>query len=93
MCLSGLCDTDKAYRTLVAKEYSAETNAFMDENNMKTYRVPLPGNKGPSTRIPLSSIKDILKIVLDRRNHPILIHCNKGKVRCKILCISAVRPS
>jgi hypothetical protein len=25
-------------------------------------------------------MKSILRVVLDRRNHPLLIHCNHGKV-------------
>lgn len=32
--------------------------------------------------IPEDGIVAALKAVLDKRNHPMLIHCNKGKVRC-----------
>ena len=31
--------------------------------------------------IPEDKIIEALKVLCDRRNHPILIHCNKGKVR------------
>jgi len=31
--------------------------------------------------IPLSVMRSILRHVLDRQNHPLLIHCNHGKVR------------
>lgn len=31
--------------------------------------------------IPIKTMKSILRLVLDRQNHPLLIHCNHGKVR------------
>jgi tyrosine-protein phosphatase SIW14 len=31
--------------------------------------------------MPPSVIESALLAVLDKRNHPMLIHCNKGKVR------------
>ncbi len=30
--------------------------------------------------IPISTMQSILRVVLDRQNHPLLIHCNHGKV-------------
>ena len=30
--------------------------------------------------IPIKTMKSILRLVLDRQNHPLLIHCNHGKV-------------
>jgi len=33
-----------------------------------------------STAVSDEKISVALRIILDRRNHPILIHCNKGKV-------------
>ena len=40
----------------------------------------IPGNKEPFDNIPEDVISAALVQVLDKRNHPILIHCNKGKV-------------
>lgn len=34
--------------------------------------------------IPEDGIVAALKAVLDKRNHPMLIHCNKGKVRRRL---------
>jgi tyrosine-protein phosphatase SIW14 len=31
--------------------------------------------------IPIKTMKAILRLVLDRQNHPLLIHCNHGRVR------------
>lgn len=49
----------------------------------------IPGNKEPFDNIPEDVIASALVAILDRRNHPILIHCNKGKHRtgCLIGCI------
>ena len=35
--------------------------------------------------IPIKTMKSILRLVLDRRNHPLLIHCNHGKVTNTLL--------
>jgi hypothetical protein len=37
----------------------------------------VPGNKEPFIDIPDDKIALALTVLLDRRNHPILIHCNK----------------
>jgi predicted protein tyrosine phosphatase len=51
----------------------------------------MPGNKENCiTPVPDEKITAALNIVLDRRNHPLLIHCNKGKVfRSAILIMIA----
>lgn len=42
--------------------------------------------------VPEDKVRAALACVLDVRNHPLLIHCNKGKVRCRLLrSISAGR--
>lgn len=40
----------------------------------------IPGNKEPFDNIPEDVICSALVAILDKRNHPLLIHCNKGKV-------------
>lgn len=40
----------------------------------------IPGNKEPFDNIPEDVICSALVTILDKRNHPLLIHCNKGKV-------------
>jgi len=49
------------------------------------YQIDMPGNKENCiTPVPDEKITSALRVILDRRNHPMLIHCNKGKVgsRC-----------
>lgn len=45
------------------------------------FQFGIPGNKEPFVSIPEEKIVAALSTILDRRNHPMLIHCNKGKVR------------
>ena len=66
--------------TLVQDEYSQENASFFDKEGIQFFQIGIPGNKEPFVHIPDGKIRDALKIVLDKRNHPIMIHCNKGKV-------------
>lgn len=47
-------------------------------SNMQQFGIP--GNKEPFDNIPEDVICSALVTILDKRNHPLLIHCNKGKV-------------
>lgn len=46
----------------------------------------------PFVEIPPAAIVEALKQILDVRNHPLLIHCNKGKHRtgCVVGCLRKV---
>ena len=54
---------------------------FLNENDINFLQFGVPGNKEPFVDIPEPIIRDALRAILDVNNHPILIHCNKGKVR------------
>ncbi|KAI3620156.1 protein-tyrosine-phosphatase [Malassezia furfur] len=47
--------------------------------NVFHHRVNL--NKEPFTEMDEAEVASALEHVLDKRNHPVLIHCNKGKYR------------
>ena len=47
----------------------------------RLFQFPIPGNKEPFVHIPDDKIVAAMAVLLDTRNHPLLIHCNKGKVR------------
>ncbi|KAI9676753.1 MAG: hypothetical protein M1829_002848 [Trizodia sp. TS-e1964] len=53
----------------------------------------MPGNKEPFVKIPSQDITRALLIILNRENHPILIHCNKGKHRtgCVVGCLRKIQ--
>ncbi len=67
-------------RTLVPEEYPPENTAFVKENGIQHFQIHISPNKDPFVTIPPKDMAAALKILLDRRNHPLLIHCNKGKV-------------
>ena len=70
-----------APRTLVGEPYPEEYVQFLKENGITHYQIEMPGNKETCvTPVSDEKITAALRIVLDRRNHPLLIHCNKGKV-------------
>ncbi|KAI9845373.1 MAG: hypothetical protein M1838_001773 [Thelocarpon superellum] len=81
----------KSILSLVAEEYPAANVAFMEENHIQHFQVPIPGNKDAAD-ISTSDIMTAMAVVLDSRNHPLLIHCNKGKHRtgCVVACMRKV---
>lgn len=75
--------------TLILEEYPETNSSFLDTNGITFFQFGIPGNKEPFVSIPTDKITAALVTILDRRNHPILIHCNKGKHRtgCLIGCL------
>ena len=68
--------------TLVNEENeSAEFDNFVDENGINHIRVEVPAHKNPEVVIPIDIITRVLKVMLDKSNYPLLVHCNKGKVK------------
>lgn len=52
----------------------------MEKNGIQHFEIPIPAHKDESVVIPPERIAAALKILQDSRNHPVLVHCNKGKV-------------
>ena len=75
--------------TLILEEYPEQNTKFLDDNGITFYQYGIPGNKEPFVHIPHDKITAALCTILDRRNHPMLIHCNKGKHRtgCLVGCL------
>ncbi len=69
-----------SHSTLVDTEHSAEFNEYVEEAGIRHIRILVPAHKTPSLIIPIKTIIDIQKIMLDSTCHPMLVHCNKGKV-------------
>ena len=68
-------------RTLVSEKEDAEYLEFIRSQNIKHHQIPIPPNKEAFDAMPLTAMTEALSVVCDTRNHPILIHCNKGKVK------------
>eukprot|EP01101_Sappina_pedata_P002906 TRINITY_DN13119_c0_g1_i1.p1 TRINITY_DN13119_c0_g1~~TRINITY_DN13119_c0_g1_i1.p1 ORF type:complete len:245 (-),score=92.78 TRINITY_DN13119_c0_g1_i1:143-877(-) len=74
---------------LVPDEYTADGRALIQRQGINLFQKGIKGNKEPFVEIPKEAIKEILSFILDKRNHPLLIHCNKGKHRtgCVVGCL------
>ncbi|KAK8827136.1 hypothetical protein WA577_007635 [Blastocystis sp. JDR] len=66
---------------LVPEEYPEDSLKFLKRCNIRLFKYPLEGNKEPFTEIPKEMVVDMMNIILDTRNLPLLIHCNSGKHR------------
>ena len=74
---------------LCPEDYPEESMAFLEQSGIQLLRHPMEGNKEPFRVIPENKVCEALCTLLDPTNHPILIHCNKGKHRtgCIIGCL------
>ncbi|EOA36986.1 hypothetical protein CARUB_v10009961mg, partial [Capsella rubella] len=66
-----------------------ETNLqFLKSNGIRLFQFGIEGNKEPFVNIPDHKIRMALKLLLDEKNHPLLIHCKRGKHRtgCLVGC-------
>ncbi|KAK3486380.1 tyrosine phosphatase family-domain-containing protein [Neurospora crassa] len=69
----------KTMVTLVQKDFPEGYNAFLSRNGIKHHVFDMKGTKKEA--IPITTMKAILRLVLNQANHPLLIHCNHGKHR------------
>ncbi|KAM5435741.1 tyrosine-protein phosphatase siw14 [Microsporum ferrugineum] len=78
----------KTIVTLVDEKWSPEYIAFVKDNAITSYVIPILANKQADVYTPISTIIEVLTILLEPRNHPVLVHCNKGKHRtgCVMAC-------
>lgn len=65
--------------TLVDKEGHETFVPFMNASNIKHRQIVMAGTKKET--IPIEVMASILEVIHDKRNQPVLIHCNQGKVR------------
>ena len=68
-------------RTLVDEPYPRENKEFVLGHGINHVQVAIPANKNPSDVIPPHLMAQALELLLEKKYHPLLIHCNKGKVR------------
>ena len=71
----------KTILSLVVEEYPAKNLKFLKEQHIELIQIGLSPNKEPFVEAQYELIVKALKTICDRRNHPILIHCNSGKHR------------
>ncbi|XP_031101072.1 tyrosine-protein phosphatase DSP5-like [Ipomoea triloba] len=73
---------------LCPEPYPEETKEFLRLNKVQLFQFGMEGTKEPSA-IPRGAITEALKVLIDVRNHPVLIHCKRGKHRtgCLVGCL------
>jgi len=83
----------KAILTLVVEEYPAKNRKFMRESGIDLIQIGLRSNKEPFVKVKQEKIEEAILKILDTRNHPMLIHCNKGKHRTGTLvgCVRKIQ--
>jgi tyrosine-protein phosphatase SIW14 len=58
---------------------------FYQNNGITIKQYSLEGNKEPFIAYPEESIAKVIVDILDKRNHPVLIHCTRGKFRTGVI--------
>ncbi|XP_050897583.1 tyrosine-protein phosphatase DSP3 [Lathyrus oleraceus] len=73
---------------LCPEPYPEENLEFLKSQNIRLFQFGIEGKTEVSLPILSDSIMEALKILLDVRNHPVLIHCKRGKHRtgCVVGC-------
>lgn len=76
-------------RVLIPEQYPDDNVEFLKSQGIQFFQVGMPGNKEPFVHVPHATITKALEIAINPENHPILIHCNRGKHRtgCVVGCI------
>ncbi|KAK8965243.1 putative tyrosine-protein phosphatase [Platanthera guangdongensis] len=74
---------------LCPEPYPDASMEFLKLNGIRLFQFGIEGAKEPFVNIPEDTIREALKVVLDATNHPILIHCKRGKHRtgCLVGCL------
>ncbi|KAK8590154.1 hypothetical protein V6N13_088935 [Hibiscus sabdariffa] len=66
---------------LCPEPYPEENLDFLRSQNIRLFQFGIEGKTEPSLATLRDAIRGALKILMDVRNHPILIHCKRGKHR------------
>ncbi|GMI85401.1 plant and fungi atypical dual-specificity phosphatase 3 [Hibiscus trionum] len=66
---------------LCPEPYPEENIEFLLSHNIRLFQFGIEGKTEPSVATLKDSIRGALKILIDVRNHPVLIHCKRGKHR------------
>lgn len=81
---------------LCPEPYPVPNLEFLNANGIQLFQFNIEGSKPqqfcgqePFVNIPEDLIREALKLVLDEKNRPLLIHCNRGKHRtgCLVGCM------
>ncbi|XP_027367175.1 tyrosine-protein phosphatase DSP3-like [Abrus precatorius] len=74
---------------LCPEPYSPQNLEFLRSHNIQLFHFGIEGKTDLSVSAVKDTILEALKVLIDVRNHPVLIHCNRGKHRtgCVVGCL------
>ncbi|KMT04072.1 hypothetical protein BVRB_8g185260 [Beta vulgaris subsp. vulgaris] len=74
---------------LCPEPYPEAIVEFLKDNGIHLFQFGIVMCKEPFVNIPEDRVREALKATLDTRNHPVLIHCKRGKHRtgCLVGCL------
>ncbi|GKV02385.1 hypothetical protein SLEP1_g14826 [Rubroshorea leprosula] len=74
---------------LCPEPYPEENLEFLRSQNIQLLQFGIEGKTEPFVPIPKDTIMAALRVLIDVRNHPVLIHCKSGKHRtgCLVGCV------
>ncbi|KAI3916770.1 hypothetical protein MKW98_026241, partial [Papaver atlanticum] len=64
---------------LCPEPYPEANMEFLKSNRIQLFQFGIEGCKEPFVNIPEDTIREALKVLVDVKNHPVLIHCKRGK--------------
>ncbi|KAI9308631.1 tyrosine phosphatase family-domain-containing protein [Cunninghamella echinulata] len=75
------------------EDYPPEMKHFVEHEGIEVFHFRMEGNKEPFLEVNKDDISLALVKLLDQRNHPVLIHCLKGKHRigCLVGCLRKIQ--
>eukprot|EP01018_Ginkgo_biloba_P036821 Gb_28172 [translate_table: standard] len=78
---------------LCPEPYPEANTDFLQVHGIQLFQFGIEGHKEPFVNIPEDIIREALKVLLDIRNHPVLIHCKRGKHRtgCLVGCLRKIQ--
>ena len=62
------------------KNETPEYDNFIAEDKIHHIRIEVPAHKNADSVISIEIILQVLRVMRDKSNYPMLVHCNKGKV-------------
>ena len=65
---------------MVDEPYSPESTNYVNANRIAHLRIPIKAHKSYDRINALDKIAEVQLVLKDTSRHPVLIHCNKGKV-------------
>ncbi|CAN4109938.1 unnamed protein product [Withania somnifera] len=74
---------------LCPEPYPEANMEFLKANDIRLFQFGIKNCKEPFVTIPEEKIREALGVLIDARNHPVLIHCKRGKHRtgCLVGCL------